>query len=280
MAGLSSTRCAMVPRQPSTRPTPEDALRAIQRGLAGWRSRRAQPASSSSHEQGDRGLDFLGAHQEPGQHVSAGLGDDLQAGGGVGEGVVAAGVDGRRRWPGRRSRARRCRWPVRAVRIAVPVNRSRTTLWPSARATISATSAAISCELAGGGAADAGAAPPGRTAPRSSRWPVTSALSRSSRSRTRRACALRSAVPDVVAQRAEVGDVVVEPFQLEQHRPRSRSPEPGPASPGRPRPRGRRRGCARRRCRRRPARPAARASARCGPRRASRCRGGRTTAGP
>ena len=64
-------------------------------------------------------------------------------------------------------------------------------------------------------------APPGVMAPRSSRWPVTAALSRSELFADAQGVGVDDAVADVVAERADVGDVVVEAFELEQHRPQS-----------------------------------------------------------
>ena len=142
----------------------------------------------------------------------------------AGRRVVVAGVDGQRRWPGRRSPRVPMSAAWSAVSTAVPVNRSRTTLWPRARSTISATSAAMRRARRVGQRAQLGAAGPDPAA----QQPVPGDLVVDPQQLLADplGVGVEDAVADVVAQRADVGDVVVEPFQLEQDGP------PSPASSG------------------------------------------------
>ncbi len=119
----------------------------------------------------------------------------------------------------------------------MPVNRSSTTLWPNARETISATSAAISSSIDGSGKTQHPHAADGDSAaqqPAAGHVVVDPQQLLADPLRVR----IEDAVPDVIAQCAEVGDVVVQPFELQQDRPdalrrngnsrpRRRPPRPG-----------------------------------------------------
>jgi len=96
----------------------------------------------------------------------------------------------------------------------VPVNRSSTTLLPSARVTISAMSVPIA-------ASRAGSVAPRRRPPRidaAAQQPVTADLVVEAQElfADTLGVGVEDGVPDVVAQRADVGDVIVEPFELQQ----------------------------------------------------------------
>ena len=135
------------------------------------------------------------------------------------------------RWPVPRTRGCRGRRPAAAVSTAVPVNRSRTTLCPSARADDLGDVRADARSARPGRAAPRTAAPPGDTAPRSSRCPVTASLTRSSRSRIRRGVDVQDGVPDVVAQHRRCRRRGCRAVQARAGAPGSRWHSPGTARP-------------------------------------------------
>ena len=59
--------------------------------------------------------------------------------------------------------------------------------------------------------------PPGQTTPRSSRLPVNSSLRRGCASRSRRGVGVRDHESDIGGDRADIGNVVVDPLQFEQN---------------------------------------------------------------
>ena len=255
-SGPSSTRCTIVPRQPSTMPTPEPAApppspAVVVVPLGGVVSR-WRPSSCSTQAviiATDAVISSARTRNRASTSPSVRV-CTVRGCGAARDGVVVAGVDGSGRWPGRRSRACRGRRPARRVSTAVPVNRSRTTLWSRASADDLARRRRRSRAARRGRAAGGRRRRRDGSAPRSSRCPVTWSLMRSSCSRMRCGVGVEDAVADVVAQRADVGDVVVEPFQLQQDRPDPLGVIADRPLIGRPRRPGRTPARARRRCRR------------------------------
>ena len=214
---LISTRCTMVPRHPSTMPTPEPVGRggcSIDSGIVAGRG--PHPRDEIG-DQGDGLLDLVDAHQESGQHVTVGGPWPGGRDGHAGYRVIAPGVDGQSARPGDVAQRPQIDGLLAGEhgRAGEPV----------------ANHAVTHCE--GGDLADVGAdrgqpfrvgqlqhvdtAQPDAAAQQSAAGDLIVDPQQVLLHPLR--LVVQDRMPDVVAQCADVGDVVVHPLQLEQHGP-------------------------------------------------------------